>query len=204
MGLDDAGIDRILKNVGDVPGTLDKSELREDILAAWDFYQGYKREDSKGARTERRDHATKIAHKTSELIRSMASAGTGTPSHVSGELFKMMASVDMVHVPYRSAGPAITDLLGGQVQVMFPTTISSIGYIRADRLRALAVTDGPVRIIPDCQAGRARRYRRRGPQRYILPIRSVSAPAARAVPCRSNPIGPRRHTVGSAADSVLP
>src|SRR5215471_3343336 len=69
MGLDDAGIDRILNNVGDVPGTLDKSELREDILAAWDFYQGYKRADSKGARTERRDHAIKIAHKTNELIR---------------------------------------------------------------------------------------------------------------------------------------
>ena len=69
MGLDDAGIDRILNNVGDVPGTLDKSELRKDILAAWDFYQGYKRADSKGARTERREHAAKIAHKTSELIR---------------------------------------------------------------------------------------------------------------------------------------
>jgi len=69
-----------------------------------------------------------------------ASAGTGAPSHVTGELFKMMAGVDMVHVPYRSAGPAITDLLGGQVQVMFPTTVLSIGYIRAGRLRALAVT----------------------------------------------------------------
>ena len=69
MGLDDAGIDRILNNVGDVPATLDKSELREDILAAWDFYQGYKRADSKGARTERRDHAIKIGHKTNELIR---------------------------------------------------------------------------------------------------------------------------------------
>jgi hypothetical protein len=68
MGLDDAGIDRILNNVGDVPGTLDKSELRNDILAAWDFYQGYKREDSKGARTERREYATKIAHQTAELI----------------------------------------------------------------------------------------------------------------------------------------
>jgi hypothetical protein len=68
MGLDDAGIDRILDNVGYVPGTLDKSELRKDILAAWNFYQGYKRDDSKGARTERRKHATKIAHKTSELI----------------------------------------------------------------------------------------------------------------------------------------
>jgi hypothetical protein len=69
MGLDDAGIDRILNYVGDVPGTLDKSELRKDILAAWDFYRGYKRENSKGARTERREHATKIAHKTNELIR---------------------------------------------------------------------------------------------------------------------------------------
>jgi hypothetical protein len=68
MGLDDAGIDRILNYVGDAPGTLDKSELRKDILAAWDFYQGYKRENSKGAKTERREHATKIAHKTNELI----------------------------------------------------------------------------------------------------------------------------------------
>ena len=59
---------------------------------------------------------------------------------MTGELFKMMAGVDMVHVPYRGGGPALTDLLGGQVQVMFPTTVSSIEYIRAGRLRALAVT----------------------------------------------------------------
>ena len=70
---------------------------------------------------------------------NMASAGNGSPPHVSGELFKMM-TVDMVHVPYRGGGPALTDLLGGQVQVYFPTTVSSIGYIRAGRLRALAVT----------------------------------------------------------------
>jgi tripartite-type tricarboxylate transporter receptor subunit TctC len=69
-----------------------------------------------------------------------ASAGTGTATHLTGELFKMMAGVDMVHVPYRGAGPAFNDLLAGQVQVMFPTTVSSIGYIRAGRLRALAVT----------------------------------------------------------------
>ena len=69
-----------------------------------------------------------------------ASAGTGTATHLTGELFKMMAGVDMVHVPYRGGGPAFNDLLAGQVQVMFPTTVSSIGYIRADRLRALAVT----------------------------------------------------------------
>src|SRR5262249_41563526 len=71
---------------------------------------------------------------------NMASAGTGTVGHIAGEVFKMMAGVDMVHLPYRGGGPAFNDLLGGQVQVMFPTTVGSIGYIRAGRLRALAVT----------------------------------------------------------------
>ena len=70
----------------------------------------------------------------------MASSGNGTTPHVAGELFQMMTGVSMVHVPYRGAAPALTDLLSGQVQVMFPTTVSSIGYIRAGRLRALAVT----------------------------------------------------------------
>src|SRR5262245_21283103 len=78
--------------------------------------------------------------KTSTGKINYASAGTGTATHLTGELFKMMAGVDMVHVPYRGAGPAFNDLLAGQVQVMFPTTVSSIGYIRAGRLRALAVT----------------------------------------------------------------
>ena len=71
---------------------------------------------------------------------NMASAGIGTSHHVSGELFKMMTGVDMVHVPYRGAAPALTDLLGGQVQVMFDVMASSIEYIRAGKLRALAVT----------------------------------------------------------------
>ena len=71
---------------------------------------------------------------------SMASAGIGSGPHVAGELFKMMTGVDMVHVPYRGGGPALTDLIAGQVQVYFPTTVSSIGYIRGGRLRALAVT----------------------------------------------------------------
>jgi tripartite-type tricarboxylate transporter receptor subunit TctC len=71
---------------------------------------------------------------------SMASAGNGAPSHVSGELFKMLAGVDMVHVPYRGSGPAVTDLLSGQVQVMFVAITSSIEYIKAGRLRALGVT----------------------------------------------------------------
>jgi tripartite-type tricarboxylate transporter receptor subunit TctC len=71
---------------------------------------------------------------------SMASGGIGTGSHMAGELFKMMAGVDMVHVPYRGAGPALSDLLGGQVQVMFDLMPNSIEHIRAGKLRALAVT----------------------------------------------------------------
>jgi tripartite-type tricarboxylate transporter receptor subunit TctC len=59
---------------------------------------------------------------------------------LAGELFKMMAGIDMVHVPYRGGGPALTDLIAGQVQVYFATTVASIEYIRAGRLRALAVT----------------------------------------------------------------
>jgi tripartite-type tricarboxylate transporter receptor subunit TctC len=71
---------------------------------------------------------------------NMASAGNGSTSHVAGELFKMMAGVDMVHVPYRGGEPALTDLLGGQMQVYFPPMIASIDFIRAGKLRALAVT----------------------------------------------------------------
>jgi len=71
---------------------------------------------------------------------SMASASNGTPSHISGELFKMMTGVSMVHVPYRGGGAALPDLLAGQVQVMFPSMSSSIEYVRTGKLRALAVT----------------------------------------------------------------
>jgi tripartite-type tricarboxylate transporter receptor subunit TctC len=81
---------------------------------------------------------------------NMASAGNGTIQHVSGELFKLMTGVDMVHVPYRGAGPALADLLGGQVQVMFDTLISSIEYIKAGKLRALAVTTAARHeLLPD-------------------------------------------------------
>ena len=71
---------------------------------------------------------------------NMASPGVGTSIHLSGELFKLMTGIDMVHVPYKGSGPALTDLLGRQVQVMFGTMPASIQYIRAGRLRALAVT----------------------------------------------------------------
>ena len=81
---------------------------------------------------------------------NMASAGNGTHAHLSGELFKMMTGVDMVHVPYRGAAPALTDLLGGQVQVCFGTLLASIEYIRAGKLRALAVTTATrSEVLPD-------------------------------------------------------
>jgi tripartite-type tricarboxylate transporter receptor subunit TctC len=70
----------------------------------------------------------------------MASAGNGTPPHVAGELFQMMTGISLTHVPYRGDPPALTDLLGGQVQVDFATMPPSIEYIRAGKLRALAVT----------------------------------------------------------------
>jgi len=81
---------------------------------------------------------------------NMASGGNGTPLHVAGELFKMIAGVDMIHVPYRGEAPALTDLIGGQVQVMFGVMPASIEHIRAGKLRALAVT-GTARseVLPD-------------------------------------------------------
>ena len=71
---------------------------------------------------------------------SMASAGNGSSPHMAGELFKMMAGIDMVHVPYRGGASALTDLLGGQVQMMFGSMAASTEYIRSGKLRALAVT----------------------------------------------------------------
>ena len=71
---------------------------------------------------------------------AMASGGSGSASHVGGELFKMMTGIEMVHVPYRGGAPALTDLMGGQVQVMFSPLPESIGAIRGGKVRALAVT----------------------------------------------------------------
>jgi tripartite-type tricarboxylate transporter receptor subunit TctC len=71
---------------------------------------------------------------------TMASGGNGAPSHISGEMFKMLAGVDMVHVPYRGAGPALTDVLGGQAHLYFSPLTATIGHIRDGKLRVLAVT----------------------------------------------------------------
>ena len=88
----------------------------------------------------------------------MASSGNGTPPHVAGELFKMMTGVNMVHVPYRGAAPATTDLLGGQVQVFFTGVANSIEYIKTGKLRALAVTTATrleaLPDIPTCKIAR--------------------------------------------------
>jgi tripartite-type tricarboxylate transporter receptor subunit TctC len=80
----------------------------------------------------------------------MASAGVGTSTHLSGALFMMMTGTELVHVPYRGAAPAIADLLGGQVQVLFDNLPSSIGHIKGGRLRALAVTTAKrSAVLPD-------------------------------------------------------
>jgi len=81
---------------------------------------------------------------------NMASAGNGTGPHMAGELFKIMAGVDMLHVPYRGSPPALTDLLGGQVQMMFSPLSSWIGYVKTGKLRALAVTTAArSEVLPD-------------------------------------------------------
>jgi tripartite-type tricarboxylate transporter receptor subunit TctC len=81
---------------------------------------------------------------------NMASGGVGGPSHVWGELFNMMAGVNMIHVPYRGLAPALTELLGGQVQVIFSSLPAATEYIKADRLRALAVTTATrSELLPD-------------------------------------------------------
>jgi tripartite-type tricarboxylate transporter receptor subunit TctC len=94
---------------------------------------------------------------------NMGSGGVGAPDHVAGELFKMLAGIDMVHVPYRGLSPALTDLLGGQVQVVFATLPSAVEHVRAGRLRPLALTtvtpspalpDVPLLrdVVPGCEA----------------------------------------------------
>lgn len=71
---------------------------------------------------------------------SYASAGSGTAPHIAGELLKRMAGVDLLHVPYKGSGPALTDTLGGTTQVMFPSLVAAAGHVKSGKLRALAVT----------------------------------------------------------------
>lgn len=81
---------------------------------------------------------------------NMASGGNGSPQHIAGEQFKMMAGVNLTHVPYRGNAPALTDLIGGQVQIMFDTTPASIEHIRAGQIRPMAVTTAiRSEVLPD-------------------------------------------------------
>ena len=104
---------------------------------------------------------------------NMASSGIGGGHHLAGELFKMMTGVQMVHVPYRGAAPALTDLMAGQVQVMFDNMVSSIEFIRSGKLRALAVTD----CDPLCGAAGYSNSRR-----FRIRIRGKRAPRYRRSP----------------------
>ncbi len=84
---------------------------------------------------------------------SMASPGNGSVPHIAGELFKLMVGIDMVHVPYRGGAPALTDLMGGQVQVAFMGPAASMSFIKAGKIRALAVTSGTrAPALPDIPA----------------------------------------------------
>jgi tripartite-type tricarboxylate transporter receptor subunit TctC len=84
---------------------------------------------------------------------NMTSAGIGSSDHMAGELLKMMAGIDLVHVPYRGIAPALNDLIGGQVQVMFPSMPSSIQHMRGGKIRALAVTTASrSELLPDIPA----------------------------------------------------
>lgn len=104
-------------------------------------------------------HPSVKANSLSELIAlarskpgtiNYASAGTGSPQHLSGELFQRTANIDLVHVPYKGSGPAMTDLLGGQVQMMIETAPASQSHIKAGKLRPLAVTSAQrVPTLPD-------------------------------------------------------
>ena len=92
-----------------------------------------------------------IAHAKSNPGRiNMGSAGIGSTAHLAGELFKLMAGVNLIHVPYRGNAPALTDLMAGQIEVLFPSLGSSIEYVKTGKLRALAVT-GDIRsdALPD-------------------------------------------------------
>src|SRR5262245_22223889 len=103
---------------------------RTDTRSCW---------SARPTRSTRRSTRSSISILSATSHRFAASSACRT-LHVSGELFKMMTGVDMLHVPYRGAGPMLTDLLGGQVQVAFDPMPSSIGYVKAGQLRPLAVT----------------------------------------------------------------
>ena len=132
---------------------------------------------------------------------NMASAGNGHPTHVSGELFKRMTGVEMVHVPYRGGASAITDLIGGQVQAYFGLLPASIEYIKAGKLRALAVSTAARAEAAAERAGagrvparlRSERLgRRRGAEEHARRGDRAAQPGDQRGPCRSENQGAAR------------
>jgi tripartite-type tricarboxylate transporter receptor subunit TctC len=127
---------------------------------------------------------------------TMASSGIGTPSHIFGELFKMMAGVNLVAVPYRGGGPALIDMLSGQVDVIFVPTAASIEYVRAGRLRPLAITSA-TRLEALRRRLRARLRgklvgRRRRTEGHAGRDRRQAQHGDQRGPCRSQDEGPSR------------
>jgi tripartite-type tricarboxylate transporter receptor subunit TctC len=122
-----------------------------------------------------------------------ASVGTGSPAHIAGELFKLKAGIDMVHVPYKGGGPAITDTLGGQVQLAFVSIPAALQYVKAGRLKPIAVTSEAQRGgARDPDTGRVRRAGLRG-QLLVWALAPAKTPPAivaraagrcQAAPCR--------------------
>jgi Tripartite tricarboxylate transporter family receptor len=120
----------------------------------------------------------------------MASPGNGTPQHLSGELFKTMAGVSLIHVPYRGDAPALTDLIGGQVQVSFSGMVSSIEYIRTGKVRALAITTATPRF--------QRAFNKR-PERYLSAHPHSLMPDASSLCCWRHAIRCRRCMNGATS-----
>jgi tripartite-type tricarboxylate transporter receptor subunit TctC len=127
---------------------------------------------------------------------NMASAGQGGPQHLAGELFKVLTGVNMVHVPYRGSTPAITDLLAGQVQVMFDVTPSSLPHIRAGKLRPLAITTATrADVLPDLP-----------PLKEFVPGYEASAWIGFGVPAKTPPAAVEilnRGINGAISDSAI-
>jgi len=107
---------------------------------------------------------------------NMASSGSGTSVHLSGELFKSMTGCNMLHVPYKGAGPALTELMGGQVDVIFDNLPSSIGHIKSGKIRALAVTCRARPVAAGRADGRRDSSRLRGDARAARRARRQADP----------------------------
>ena len=125
---------------------------------------------------------------------NFGSGGVGTPVHMAGELLKLAANIEIVHIPYKGAGPAFTDLLGGHFQLMFPTLQSAVPHIKSGRLRLLALTSENARpLSPTCRSWRKRECRAWSRWRGLASMRPGHAASHRRACTRrsgQDPAGP--------------